>query len=275
MKQLFRSPLFLLGLFLLVLNDFVLKEAFGNLLTGKLSDFAGMFIFPLFWLALFPKRKKLIFILSGLFFIWWKSPLSQGVIEAWNGLGIFQMGRVVDYSDLLSLLMLPLAWWYAAFVEKGKAVVFVKLNPAIPLALACFAFVATSYEQKFNVEPPQITTFNYSLDSLKTRLYRFPDIQYYDPEGSELLDLDSTRLWRERFVSDTVGYERVPVEDIIRDSMTFFVRSDFCQDAYVVIGGDSLSAWLRLYCLYSHCEGRTTLNQQLGDFNEVVIEGLK
>ncbi len=60
--QILLSPEFLIGLLLLLMNDFVFKELFHNWLTGKLSDFAGLFIFPLFWSALFPKRKALIFV---------------------------------------------------------------------------------------------------------------------------------------------------------------------------------------------------------------------
>jgi len=39
---------FLAGLSVLLVNDFVLKQIFHNWLTGKLSDLAGLFIFPMF-----------------------------------------------------------------------------------------------------------------------------------------------------------------------------------------------------------------------------------
>ena len=42
------SPGFVVGLSLLLLNDLFLKARFHNPLTGKLSDFAGLFVFPLF-----------------------------------------------------------------------------------------------------------------------------------------------------------------------------------------------------------------------------------
>jgi len=40
-------PVALASIGLLILNDHVLKAAFGNALTGKLSDVAGMIFFPL------------------------------------------------------------------------------------------------------------------------------------------------------------------------------------------------------------------------------------
>ena len=45
--ELLLHPLAIVALVVLVLNDHWWKEAFGNALTGKLSDFAGLALFPL------------------------------------------------------------------------------------------------------------------------------------------------------------------------------------------------------------------------------------
>ena len=42
-------------------------------------------------------------------FALWKSPLSQSVIDAVNALGILRYGRVIDYTDLIALVMVPVA----------------------------------------------------------------------------------------------------------------------------------------------------------------------
>ena len=42
-----RHPVILVLLFLWILNDHVLKAMFGNMLTGKISDFSGVAILPL------------------------------------------------------------------------------------------------------------------------------------------------------------------------------------------------------------------------------------
>lgn len=47
-----RHPVFLGALAVLVLNDHWGKPTFGNLLTGKLSDVAGLVVFPVFLVAL-------------------------------------------------------------------------------------------------------------------------------------------------------------------------------------------------------------------------------
>ncbi len=42
----FRHPLLILSILVLLLNDHLLKAAAPSALTGKLSDFAGLFFFP-------------------------------------------------------------------------------------------------------------------------------------------------------------------------------------------------------------------------------------
>lgn len=106
------SPFFLVGLFLLLLNDFYLKEEFHNFLTGKLSDFAGLFVFPFFFAAFFNKKSKAIYLLTFVGFIFWKSPFANYFIETFNSLMFFNINRIIDYTDLIALLILPLSYLY-------------------------------------------------------------------------------------------------------------------------------------------------------------------
>jgi hypothetical protein len=80
------------------------------MLTGKLSDFAGLLVFSVFFSALWPGYKKQVFAITGLLFIAWKSPLSQGLIVFCNEQLFLPVGRVVDASDYWALLIMPLAW---------------------------------------------------------------------------------------------------------------------------------------------------------------------
>src|SRR5687768_8712248 len=91
------SPAFLISLVLLLLNDFVFKPQFHNGVTGKLSDFAGLFAFSLFWTAFFPRRKTFICLSTALLFVFWKSTYSQSAIDGWNSLPFFDIARTVDY----------------------------------------------------------------------------------------------------------------------------------------------------------------------------------
>lgn len=169
--QILRSHWFIISLFILLLNDFFFKETFHNWLTGKLSDFAGLFVFALFWTAIFPHYKKVIFGVTATLFILWKSSWSQPFIDSWNAFGLLPIDRVVDLSDLLALSVLPLAY----FVEqRSSQVKTVRLTPVIPILLSAFAFGATSYST--NEKLNKNYTVNVTKDSIINRLSRLDSV---------------------------------------------------------------------------------------------------
>lgn len=147
-KSLILNPYFILGLILLLANDFFLKQAFGNALTGKLSDFAGLLIFPLFVAFLLPKLKRSIALITGIAFILWKTPLADPFIHFINQWFIFDIHRVVDYTDYIALLILPLSHYLINNPDSRKSVFKnYKLRLAATYILsfiAFFAFCATS-----------------------------------------------------------------------------------------------------------------------------------
>jgi hypothetical protein len=127
----FFHPLTLLALALLVLNDRVLKGSAPGVLTGKLSDVAGLASFPLvltaavdtlLWLVRAPvdftlRRWKLAaaIAVTGAGFavvkIW--PPAARALEDALAG--VFGHARIVqDPTDLLTLPALALAWWIGA-----------------------------------------------------------------------------------------------------------------------------------------------------------------
>jgi len=99
-----------IGLALLLANDWYFKAAFGNWFTGKLSDFAGIFLLSLLGFALLPRHKGAIATGIGVAFTCWKSPLVQPLIDLVHALGLMGVNRWVDYTDLFALVMVPLAW---------------------------------------------------------------------------------------------------------------------------------------------------------------------
>ena len=119
--RLLTSPIALAALALLAVNDHYLKAAYHNGLTGKLSDVAGVVLLPFFLKAISGCRNWVAVVVTGLFFTWWKSPYSQGFLDAFNSLGWFHAGRVVDYTDLLALVLLPLAYYALRDAERRPA----------------------------------------------------------------------------------------------------------------------------------------------------------
>jgi hypothetical protein len=152
------DPVFLLALGVLLLNDFVGKAAFHNALTGKLSDFTGLYAFAWVGMSLLPSLRKQIPWLVALAFLLWKSPLIEPLLVGWNALGVLPLGRVLDYGDWAAITVLPLAAWRFGRIfgsaQPIKAISFqTKWLPfahTVVLGIALFAFCATSYKTEFD-----------------------------------------------------------------------------------------------------------------------------
>ncbi|MDB5968474.1 MAG: hypothetical protein JWQ90_924 [Hydrocarboniphaga sp.] len=67
---------FLACLVCLLLNDWWLKPAVPSVVTGKLSDFAGIAVVGMVLLSISPTRRLVIFLALSLVFLWWKSSAS-------------------------------------------------------------------------------------------------------------------------------------------------------------------------------------------------------
>jgi hypothetical protein len=168
-----RSPGLLLALLLLLLNDLYLKEIAGTgaaaILTGKLSDFAGLFVFAVFWSVLLPRWRAAVHILTAAGFVWWKSPLSQPFVDAFNAGTPMALARTVDWTDLIALVVLPVAYRYVTATR--YEVQLPRLRWAV-VPVTLFAFGATSFLYQrpmnrtyaFHATPQQLRA---SLDSLR------------------------------------------------------------------------------------------------------------
>lgn len=175
------SPLFLFFLFVLIINDFFLKAAFHNTITGKLSDFSGLFIFPIFCSAIFPKQKSWIFIFTAVLFAFWKSEYSSFVIQLVKP--YFNTGRTVDLSDLIALPMILFAWFYlksSLQLSVGSALT-ARFSTYFIAVVAIFSFCATS-------QPRYIQSF----DQPQYVLLKDPSIRCLDSyDGLEFYSRDS------------------------------------------------------------------------------------
>jgi hypothetical protein len=139
--DLLRSPLLLLAVGVLLLNDFVLKATFHNWLTGKLSDVAGLAAFTIFWCAIWPRHVWKVGASIAIFFAFWKSPYSQGLIEAANAVLPLSIGRTVDISDLLAL---PVVWLVCRNAHRLPLVDVGKIGVWLTACVCLIAFTATS-----------------------------------------------------------------------------------------------------------------------------------
>lgn len=152
------SNWFIIGLTILLFNDFYLKYAFSGILTGKLSDFAGLFIFP-FFISVFIPRPRIIYLMTALFFYFWKLEFSQGFINYISKLTNLGFYRTVDQTDLIALTILPISYQYLRtrkITTSKNQFVFSTITALISI----FSFCATSLpEQTFNADLKVSKTF--------------------------------------------------------------------------------------------------------------------
>jgi len=177
--DLFVSVPFVASLALLALNDWVLKDAWHNALTGKLSDFAGVALFSLFWIAFFPSRARAVLIATAIIFAWWKSPLSQAFIELWNGWMPLRIARTVDYGDLAALIVLPVV---AAYVRRPAITHGIRW---LRLPLALCALAAMMGTSQIKPDTPEYRAYRHVLDERVTS---------YAWSGSWINEKDMRRL---------------------------------------------------------------------------------
>ncbi len=177
------SPLFILGLIALLINDFYLKYNFPGLITGKLSDFTGLFIFPFFFSVFFPSKKRAIYILTGIGFIIWKLPVTDHILQIWNSNLFFKINRVVDYSDYWALFILPMSYFYNPSFPNNLNFRYKKIMRIGLTYLAMFSFIATAGTHG-NI---RIYTFNYSKKEVKQAIVSFYEHypEYKIPEQYE------------------------------------------------------------------------------------------
>jgi hypothetical protein len=147
MLVIFTTWPFLLALAVLIVNDALLKQEFPGLITGKLSDFAGIAVVALPLFAAFPRHARAIYLTLGVAFLWWKSPASGAFISYMNEVQPLKIARVIDYSDLAALVILPVCAKFVAHeptsLVKPDALRRWILPPV--LAATLFAVMATSY----------------------------------------------------------------------------------------------------------------------------------
>lgn len=154
------NGVFLFSLFTLLFNDWFLKSAFPSFLSGKLSDISGLIVFVFFFCFLLGNRfKTVVFVVAVFLFCWWKSSLSTGFISGWNEFfPFYSIERVVDYTDLICLLVLIPIYFYQ---PNKTLLLFSNQGILIPvLFLSVFAITATS---KANHTPLHGTSVKYII----------------------------------------------------------------------------------------------------------------
>lgn len=134
-------PITFVAVVVLVVNDHVLKAAWPGVVTGKLSDIAGLVVAPAVVALFLPRRGDLIaVVVVGVGFTVVKCTQTGAELasQAWTLVaGPSQV--LADPTDLLALPALGLAWWIRCHPLPVRRAQIICTVP-----LAAFAVLATS-----------------------------------------------------------------------------------------------------------------------------------
>jgi hypothetical protein len=171
-------PLFWIALVVLLVNDHLLKQAhvLPGVVTGKLSDFAGMVVAPVELMALLRLRgragRMVAFACVAAAFAAIKLSRScADLVETVTAYTPLPWRLWCDPTDLLAMSMLPLAWWLCE--GRDEAAVGVRLASclhAAGLVLGVFACAASSSSVERYVGTAFL--FNGTMRTQSVRLYR-------------------------------------------------------------------------------------------------------
>jgi len=170
--------IFIVCVFTLLVNDHYLKFRHTGWLTGKLSDVAGIIILPLILVYIFPKFGKSAVALSAVLFLFWKSEFSQGIIDFYNQYSFIGTSRIIDYSDFLVFVFLPIPYYIIKHINELNTIKIRQINPLAVLIPSFAVLIATSPPASFyyNRSNADLTCYNctisinYSQDEILKKL---------------------------------------------------------------------------------------------------------
>jgi len=215
-KNLILNYVFLSCLLVLFMNDHFFKFHYTSWFTGKLSDVVGIILLPMLITYIFPKLKENSVFASGLFFIFWKSPFSESFINIYNTISPIDIHRVIDYSDLIVLLLLPIPYFLIKNDHIFENFVIRKIHAAVVLFPTVFVLMSTSQANGYTYSPEsgKLAFRHFSFDIKKT-------------EGDLLKKLEEQNLTVVKDTAEVLHSLRYQISDV----------GKFDQDA-IVKGGE-------------------------------------
>ncbi len=259
-------PVLIGSVLILILNDWYLKEAFHNDLTGKLSDFAGLMAFPFLMSALCPRHPQKIHLATAVLFIAWKSSYAEPLIVLSNAVG-FPVERTVDATDLVALVSVAVSY------RLTKQECRYRLTPALTRVVAgisALAFMATTMPPRRLVKYEAINkvyAFNFSRRDLisKLNMLQLKEMSRLNALSGKIDFETDTDVFHYRGQPDTLAmlldYHRLKDFDTIT-----YQRGYRPPWAEILIAGDENRSTLTLVHAY-----RFVLQRKDKDYREQVI----
>jgi hypothetical protein len=212
-----QHPATWVSIFMLLINDHLLKTTYPSWISGKLSDFAGIFFFPFLIAVVFSiffdkfnlsirATGQIVFGFVVVWFILLKtSPFANQLTAELTSLVVgFPTKFSLDVTDLISLIVLIPAWkiWSQPSLRKNNQMAY------LGLALATLATIADS-----PAAPPSISKIT-SLDYYKDGIVYAADREATDSENYYPVakSLDGGITWEEAPEISNIEERGLPIK---------------------------------------------------------------
>lgn|GEM_PF-4660113 len=211
------NPIYIGSLILLILNDLYLKFEFPSFITGKLSDFTGVFCFAtvlFLLLSRFYKKKSAIrgsFAISVLILALFQVPLLlHGINTFLAQIGLPETTLTSDFTDILVVIIYPMFNWFINYyIEKRFQINVVKhVSWVSVLCVSMVWFVATSYSSRKLLALDRSYQYSSEIDEFISNLTLF-----LEGEGFENIDHNSDQHNRISFYAERPEVIQVNPED--------------------------------------------------------------
>lgn len=229
-------PAWLLALLLLALNDHVLKRIAASVITGKLSDFAGLFVAPALLAVVVraTSRRAIaachVAVAAGFALVKTFAPATMGFDRV---LSLFVRSHTVtDPTDLIALPMVLLA--YRVLVP-AMTDTLAHAGHRFALVLGCSLSIATSRE----IIPLKITVHNATGASLDLRIRKLAPTISYDCTTTTPGTEGFTAAMFEDFKQRTLGNSELATVidgDVATGCSVLWLEADGLQPVVVTTG---------------------------------------
>lgn len=267
-------PLFIICVLTLIMNDWYFKTTFHNSLTGKLSDFAGLFAFPYLLSVLYPRHSNKIHIGTVLIFVLWKSESSQPLIYIFNSFKI-PIKRTVDFTDNIALVSILISYITL------KSELSLTMNPTIKKAfmvVSCLSFIATTLPPHTNrkfVNIDKEYEFSFSKRELVSRLnmVQLREVREINKLSGQVDFDNETNVFHYQGRTDTLAllldYQKVNDQDTIEFKTSF---------AEISISGNDSNSKLKLLTVYKYVpafKDKDYRDRAIKQFEKRIIKKIK
>ena len=269
-----RHPLTLLSIAVLLVNDQVLKIYSPSWLTGKLSDFTGLFFFPFIvavGLSLLLRKTnsanrfigQIAFSIVAIWFFLLKTfpPANSFTSHIASQLIGSPSQFILDPTDLLALITMLPAWiiW-----DKPKSKLKPNFLAYVALSIGVFASIATSPPRQAVVE--NVTNLEYYMDGI---IYAGDKIMRADNIYPIAKSIDGGLTWDQSYEVQSVEEKSRPIKQCGYINQSICYRVTVFKDLLESI--DNGGTWTTVYL------GRTISNDMVifdWEGKEVVLVAL-